>query len=387
MDIKDFILIGGGLLIAAVIAHGFWIAWRGRREPLRLDIVPDIIRDDVDDIDRLRGELPNGGARVATRQTLGEQEMLELEPAPILLEPTPAAPRREPRPRSGSRPENKSSNAPAASQRAEPLAGEGASATRAELPVEPVLGEGSMAATPAVKPAIHSAEPRAKVAEVILDNEPAGRAEESTGTAANRSDGSLNGTVKRSDVAPAAAPGSTDSIVSEQRGAEQARRPRRPAARKDTEKSVEPAPQQPAVEELIVMNVLAPRGEPFSGDALFAALRGKGLKFGDMNIFHRVDAKSRKVNYSVANVVEPGTFDMADMESFQSPGLCFFLQLPGPEHPARVFEDMLSVARAVTAELGGELKDEQRSFVTPQTVEHYRQRIADFCRRRMSRRA
>ncbi len=32
VDIKDFILIGGGLLIAAVVAHGFWIAWRARRE-------------------------------------------------------------------------------------------------------------------------------------------------------------------------------------------------------------------------------------------------------------------------------------------------------------------------------------------------------------------
>ncbi len=36
---------------------------------------------------------------------------------------------------------------------------------------------------------------------------------------------------------------------------------------------------------------------------------------------------------------------------------------------------------------GGELKDEQRSVMTGQTVEHYRQRISDFCRRRMSKRA
>ena len=67
MDIKDFILISGGILIALVVVHGFWIAWKSRREPYRLDIAPDIPRGEVDDdIGLLRGELPNGGARVIT---------------------------------------------------------------------------------------------------------------------------------------------------------------------------------------------------------------------------------------------------------------------------------------------------------------------------------
>lgn len=135
------------------------------------------------------------------------------------------------------------------------------------------------------------------------------------------------------------------------------------------------------------MNVLAPRGQPFAGDELFASLRGLGLKFGHMNIFHRLDPVSKKVQFSVANIVEPGTFDMADMETIRAPGLCFFLQLPGPENPLEAFEKMLDVAHGVAAELKGELKDEQRSFMTPQTEEHYRQRILEFSRRRMSKRA
>ena len=106
-----------------------------------------------------------------------------------------------------------------------------------------------------------------------------------------------------------------------------------------------------------------------------------------MNIFHRIEPLTKAVHYSIANIVEPGTFDMAEMESLRSPGLCMFLQLPGPEQPAQVFENMLLVAREVTARLGGELKDEQRNVMTPQTVAHYRQRIVDFSRRRMSKRA
>ena len=82
MDIKDFILIGGGLLIASVVAHGFWLAWRAHRDPLRLDITPEINRDDdFDEMTLLRGELPNGGARVVAGDE-PEQSAFELEPPP-----------------------------------------------------------------------------------------------------------------------------------------------------------------------------------------------------------------------------------------------------------------------------------------------------------------
>ena len=79
MDIKDWILVGGGLLLIAVIGHGFWLAWRSRRDTLKIDIDPNIPRGDFDDLDLLRAELPNGGARVRTFEPL-EQTDLALEP-------------------------------------------------------------------------------------------------------------------------------------------------------------------------------------------------------------------------------------------------------------------------------------------------------------------
>ncbi len=326
MDIKDFILVGGGLLIAGVVAHGFWIAWRARQEPLRLDIVPDLISEDMDDIERLRGELPNGGARVVSKSSSDgepfdwEQARLELDtPAPVLLETTDTE-----------APINR-------------VAAEFPRQPRVTRPIEPTLG--------------------APVDADVVDDPPA----------INRA---IDDTL-RAKVTGVALP--EEAMVTQT-----PRRPRRLAAARPAEpERVEPAP----VEELIVFNVLAPDSTPFSGDALFTALRSQGLKFGNMNIFHRIDPLTKVARFSVANVVEPGTFDMADMESFVSPGLLFFLQLPGPERPAEVFEEMLRIAHEIAENLGGEIKDEQRNLMTRQAMEHYRQRIADFSRKRMSKRA
>jgi hypothetical protein len=82
-----------------------------------------------------------------------------------------------------------------------------------------------------------------------------------------------------------------------------------------------------------------------------------------------------------------GTFDLAAMEEMETPGVTLFMQLPGPEQPLDAFEDMLAVARDLAAEMGADLKDEQHSVMTPQTIEHCRQRIREFTRRQMSRRS
>ena len=50
------------------------------------------------------------------------------------------------------------------------------------------------------------------------------------------------------------------------------------------------------------------------------------------------------------------------------------------------FDLMADTARAIAETLGGELKDEQRSVMTRQTLEHCKQRIRDFERTRLFRR-
>ena len=325
MDIKTLILFGGGIMIAAVIVHGLWIAWRARREPLRLDIVPDLIPEGFDEDARFKGELPNGGSRVKRDP---EQGSLDLdEPAPIMLDTTGQAPV-VPEPTVD-----------------EELFGEEHQIAEAipepELDAAPARDTTTTTQRPAVRQesnTIERAATRARVREVRLEPAVSGRRARSR----TQSAGSETGT--------------SETAASN-------------------------------LEELLVIYVLAQPDRPFAGRELVSTLRGKGLRYGQMNIFHRLDPMSKVMKYSVANAVEPGTFDLTELDDLETPGLTFFMRLPGPQQPQEAFDDMWRVARDVAISLGGELKDDQRSAITAQTIEHYRERILEFSRRTLSRRA
>ena len=138
------------------------------------------------------------------------------------------------------------------------------------------------------------------------------------------------------------------------------------------------------VEEVLVINVIARDADGFKGPALLQNILESGLRFGEMDIFHRHEsmAGNGEVLFSMANGVKPGTFDLDDFELFYTPAVSFFLGLPGPRHPKQAFDVMIAAARKLAHELNGELKDDQRSVMTAQTIEHYRQRIVEFERKK-----
>ncbi len=154
----------------------------------------------------------------------------------------------------------------------------------------------------------------------------------------------------------------------------------------ESEKEPEVARDQSPVEEVLVINVLARDAGGFRGPALLQNILESGLRFGEMDIFHRHEsmAGNGEVLFSMANAVKPGTFDLDDIDHFTTPAVSFFLGLPGPRHPKQAFDVMVAAARKLASELNGELKDDQRSVFTAQTIEHYRQRIVEFERRQMT---
>lgn len=151
-----------------------------------------------------------------------------------------------------------------------------------------------------------------------------------------------------------------------------------------------PRPEQQSlpVELVLVINVVARDEEGFPGSALHQSILESGLRFGDMNIFHRHESMSGNgdVLFSMANALKPGVFDLDELDQSHVRAVSFFMGLPGPRHPKQALDLMIAAARKLSHELGGDLKDEQRSVLTAQTIEHYRQRIAEFERLNYSQR-
>lgn len=142
-------------------------------------------------------------------------------------------------------------------------------------------------------------------------------------------------------------------------------------------------------DEVLIINVMAHKGEMLNGADLLDILLKCGLRYGDMDIFHRyTDMKGEgSLVFSLANMVKPGTFDLDAMDEFETPGVSLFMTLPLKSDSIQSFELMVDTAKAIADTLGGELKDEQRSVMTKQTIEHCRQRILDFERRRLFQRS
>ncbi len=140
-------------------------------------------------------------------------------------------------------------------------------------------------------------------------------------------------------------------------------------------------------EEVLILNVMAREGQRLQGNGLLDVLLDCGMRYGDMHIFHYHQNPNGEgpILFGLANMVVPGTFDLSAMDNFSTPGVSLFLSLPVAGEPMVAFDAMLHTAKSVCENLGAELKDENRSVMTGQTIEHCRQRIREFERKQLSR--
>jgi cell division protein ZipA len=144
------------------------------------------------------------------------------------------------------------------------------------------------------------------------------------------------------------------------------------------------APKLSIPEEVLVIHMRASKDNVFYGDELLELILEHGLRFGAMDIFHCHAGEDGEgpILFSLSNMVKPGVFDLHTFDKFSTVGVSLFLSLPVETGSyLEAFEAMLATAKAIAKRLQGELKDENRSVLTGQTIEHYRERIRDFSRR------
>ena len=105
------------------------------------------------------------------------------------------------------------------------------------------------------------------------------------------------------------------------------------------------------------------------------ALMDSGLMHGSFQIFHRMAENTEVPVFSVASLLEPGTFELSKLEDMNTPGLTFFMVLPGAMDGIAVFDDMLTTARVIAEKMNCELLDEKGGALTAQGAGYIRDEI------------
>ena len=141
----------------------------------------------------------------------------------------------------------------------------------------------------------------------------------------------------------------------------------------------DPEPQK-LEEKLVILHVMARRPQKFNGIGIERISKELELELDEMQIFNKnVERFSgKKALYHMVNMVKPGTFDLRVMNEFETPGLSFILNLPGPEDGLRAFNIMLEDAKRFAEGLNGDLLDESRNRLSPQMTAHLQEDIQLF---------
>lgn len=140
---------------------------------------------------------------------------------------------------------------------------------------------------------------------------------------------------------------------------------------------------QAGFDRIVTLFVAARPGERLRGSDLVVAAEKAGLLYGDMNIYHRlVDGKPELGPiFSVANMVKPGSFDLRRVHEIDTPGVTFFMTLPGPLGALDAWETMLPTAQRMAELLDASVLDEERNTLGRQRIAHIRDELRGYDRK------
>ena len=158
--------------------------------------------------------------------------------------------------------------------------------------------------------------------------------------------------------------------------------PRRPSPAE--EPRPEPEDEAESGELIVVLTILSPEDREIPGPLLQETLAAFDLQPDDYGMFHHYGSGQGSEGdpvFSVANVMEPGVFDLAEMDELTTPGLCLFLRRPGPLPATVAFDLMLDVGSRLALATRAVLCDQQRCRLTVQATQALRERVVHFALR------
>jgi cell division protein ZipA len=131
------------------------------------------------------------------------------------------------------------------------------------------------------------------------------------------------------------------------------------------------------MERIVTLNVVASETETFLGADLVVAADKAGLEFGHKGIFHRLIEGKPELGpvFSVANMLQPGSFDLARVSDLSTTGLSFFMTLPGPMTALDAWDAMLPTAQRMAELLGGQILDNEHNALGRQRIAHIRDEL------------
>jgi cell division protein ZipA len=153
--------------------------------------------------------------------------------------------------------------------------------------------------------------------------------------------------------------------------------PARVAQPAPTLSSAETPPPKRVERRKILALRLAAAPHRIDGVRLQEVFAAEGLQHGKFDIFHALHDDGAAI-FSVASMVEPGTFAPETMAETQYPGVTLFAQLPGPVAGMHALNELVACARRMQSSLGGTLQDDCGVPLTVHRIERMREEVREF---------
>lgn len=119
-------------------------------------------------------------------------------------------------------------------------------------------------------------------------------------------------------------------------------------------------------QNIVAIYLLARDPAGLYGSRLKQVFSTLNIHYSEQKVFHYYENKKKL--FSIANLVEPGTFDLTTLNAFRTPGLAVYMLLDEVSKPEQAFAHMLRIIWELSEQLQARICDAERHPMNQQTV-------------------